>query len=148
MSHHATVTSVRDLTPGMRRIEVGGGDLSSWRSSGHPDEYVLVQVPDGAATPGWEDDAAAGRFYTVRAWDGATMTLDVVVHDHGHGSDWARRCQPGSPVVVGAPRGYWAPPAGTTERVVLADATGLPAVARILDEAGPDESFDVVVIQA
>lgn len=145
--HTAHVTSARDLSPGIRRVEVSGADLSSWTSSGHADEYVIVQVPDAATTPGWEEAPASGRFYTVRRWDPATatMTLDVVVHADGHGSDWARRCHPGSPVAVGAPRGHWDPPADTTHRLLLADATGLPAVARILEEAGPDESFDVVV---
>lgn len=136
-----------ELTPNLRRIRLGGESLKGWASTGKADEFIRVTIPDANPTPGWEDEAANARIYTVRRWDPAALTIDVdvVVHGSGRGSAWGRDAQPGDQVALGAARGYYDPPAGSTRRLLIADETGLPAIARILEEATPDESFDVVV---
>ena len=136
-----------ELSPNLRRIRLGGESLSAWTSTSKADEFVRVHIPDANAAPGWQDAPNTARIYTVRRWDPAALTIDVdvVIHGSGRGSTWGRDVRPGDHVAVGEPRGYYAPPAGSTRRLLIADETGLPAIARILEEATPDESFDVLV---
>lgn len=143
----AAVTATEQVSPHLRRITVAGPALSAWESTGKPDEFVHVHIPGPDPADGWEDDHDIARHYTVRRWDAAAgaMDIDVVTHGHGLGSAWGREAAPGDAVAVSAPRGYYGPPEGTTRRLLLADATGLPAVARILEEASPGEHFDVLV---
>lgn len=141
------VTDAFELSPNLRRIRLHGESLREWVPTGKADEFIRITIPDADPTPGWEDVAANARIYTVRRWDPASLTIDVdvVVHGHGRGSTWGLDAKPGDQVGVSQPRGYYDPPAGSTRRLLIADAAGLPAVARILEEATPDESFDVLV---
>ena len=41
-----TLRSSEQLTPHLRRIVLGGGQLGAWQSSGVPDEAVLLVIPD------------------------------------------------------------------------------------------------------
>lgn len=141
------VTDAFELSPHLRRIRLHGESLREWTPTGKADEFIRVTIPNADLAPGWEDDAANARIYTVRRWNpaGLTIDVDVVVHGAGRGSAWGRDAQPGDQVVLGAPRGYYDPPTGSTRRLLISDASGLPAIARILEEASPDETFDVVV---
>lgn len=147
--HRAEVIGTRRLTPGMLRVTLGGDGLRAFTSTGVGDEYVHVLFPrpgeDEPALPAdgesWlgEDDAAPGRHYTVRDHRAAVgeIDLDVVVHEGGVACAWALAAGPGDVVGVSAPRGLYDPPAGTTVRFLLADETGLPAVARLIEQAPP-----------
>lgn len=141
------VIDVVELTPHLRRIRLGGEGLATWESTGKADEFIRVTIPDVNPAAGWEDESANARIYTVRRWDpvARTIDVDVVVHGSGRGSTWGRDAKPGDQVAVGAARGFYDPPAGSTRRLLIADETGLPAIARILEEATPDESFEVLV---
>jgi NADPH-dependent ferric siderophore reductase len=144
-SHFARVAANVPLTPHLRRVTLTG--LSYWPGTGIPDEFVHVHIPPADAPPGWEDDHDIARHYTIRAHDpkAGTVDLDVVTHGHGLGSTWARTCIPGDQVAISLPQPYYGPPANSTRRLLIADATGLPAIARILEQAGTHETFDVIV---
>ncbi|WP_375423768.1 siderophore-interacting protein [uncultured Friedmanniella sp.] len=94
-------------------------------ATGVPDERVVLELPGGAT-----------RSLTVRARNGAqgVVDLDVVLHPAGVAAAWAERAQPGDQVRVSDPRGWYAPPPDTSWQLLVADLSGLPALARISEE--------------
>lgn len=154
------VTKVGDIAPNLREITIGG-------IRGHvplgPDDFFLVilpkpglehqlDVPDLSfsyfqALP--EEEAPGWAYYTCRNWHAATGEMDLwfVLHEHdGAVSGWARRAQVGDRVALWGPRAGFEPPEGTTSYLVVADETGLGAVAGILDAA--DGGIPVTVVAA
>lgn len=93
------------------------------------DAQWQVQLPEGAVEP-------ASRVYTIsdhRVVEGRPeVDVDIAVHDHGVGSDWVRRCVPGDEVGLMEPHGLYVPAPDVTWQLLVADITGLPALARIL----------------
>ena len=87
----------------------------------------------------WEytADQVAGpmRTYTIRSVDpqAGEISVDFVVHPGGIAADWALSVQTGSEVGFNTPTGLYELPADATWQVLLADATGLPAAARLLE---------------
>ncbi|HWL45451.1 MAG TPA: SIP domain-containing protein [Ilumatobacter sp.] len=144
------VVAVDDVHPHLRRITFGGGDLDEFAPLG-PDTFVYVLVPPAGRAEltigrdfSWEAvgampeaDRPGGAYYTVRQWDAATHRLEAlfVLHgDEGSGSAWAMRAAPGDPVALWGPREAFEPPPGTDWYLLVADETGLPAVAAILEQ--------------
>ncbi|MFW2512161.1 siderophore-interacting protein [Demequina sp. SO4-13] len=146
-SYVVHVAAAEQISPNLRRVTLTGDALRTWESTGQPDEFVHVHIPDEAPAPGWEDDHDIARHYTIRRWNPQTpsVELDIVTHGHGRGATWAREATIGDTVAISTAHGYYGPPEGSTRRLLMADATGLPAIARILEEASPEEHFDVVV---
>lgn len=158
--HEATVTGRRMLTPGMVRLTFSGEGLASFRSTGIGDEYIRLFFPDAATgeltLPVIDDD---GRWsfpddkpprystYTVRRFDEARCELDVdfVVHSGGLASEWAQAVDAGDRIVINSPRGLYEPPAGLRWQLLLADATGLPALARLLEQTPPEVASRVFI---
>lgn len=150
--HRIVVDSVRRLTPGMQRIEFTG-ELDGFASSGVGDEYVRLFLPrpgQSAPTMPIATDDGYWRFpegaepspvrcYTVRAWDAENdrLTIDFVVHDGGVAATWALRARAGDVLAINTPRGLYEPADGITWRLLVADATGLPAAARLLEQTPP-----------
>ncbi len=121
--HTAVVEGRERLSDHLLRLTLGGAELSGFTSTGVPDEWVGLVVPGQFQS----------RYYTVRAWDGARLTLDVVIHDHGLVTEWASRDCVGDEVTVTAPRGSFALPDGARWLILVGDLTGLPAMARIAE---------------
>lgn len=157
----ATVLARRDLTPHLVSITLGG--LTGWRSTGIPDEYIrLLIAPPGAelALPQIGEDFSytypegavepAPRVYTVsdhRVVEGdVRIDVDVALHEHGAGSDWARTCPVGSQVGVIEPHGLYRPRADATRQVLVCDITGVPALARILRDLDQGIHAEVHVV--
>jgi NADPH-dependent ferric siderophore reductase len=160
-TYAATVLGRRRLSAHLVTVTLGG--LDGFASTGIPDEYVRVLIPSAGAElaiPEIDDDwnvtlpeGAAepeSRVYTVsdhRVVDGdARIDLDIALHDDGVGSDWARTCQPGDRVGLIEPHGLYAAPAGVGWQLLVADITGVPAVARILRELEPGQKVEVVIV--
>ena len=141
------VAATEQLSPNLHRVTLTGEALREWESTGKPDEFVHVHIPGNDPADGWEDDHDIARHYTIRRWNPSvpSMDIDVVTHGHGLGATWARDAQPGDVVAISTPHGYYATPEDSKHRLLVADATGLPAIARILEEASPDETFEVLV---
>jgi NADPH-dependent ferric siderophore reductase len=149
--HRSVVQRVQRLSPGMVRVVLGGAGLDGFASTGVGDEYFRVFFPhDGQAEPElpfptddgyWAYpagvDALPMRTYTVRHWDAREqeLTVDFVVHEGGVAAAWALSARPGEVVGVNTPKGLYAPPAGITWQLLVADATGLPAAARLAETA-------------
>lgn len=159
----ATVLGRRQLTPHLVTIALGG--IDGWQSTGIPDEYVRLLLPPrpGApiALPTINDDFSYSypegaeplvpRVYTIsdhRVVDGdVRVDVDIALHEHGAGSDWARTCQPGDRVGIIEPHGLYRPAADARHQLLVCDITGVPALARILRglDAGVIADVHVVV---
>ncbi len=141
-TYSTTVVAVEDLTPRLRQITVGGG-LDSYPSIGG-DQFLLASPLDADGNP-----TDAGRaYYTVRRWrpDVGEIDLWFVLHeDPGPLSGWAAQASPGARLSLWGPRTSFEAPADTTSLLLVADDTGIPAVAAILDERAAAMRIDVVV---
>ena len=141
-----TVTGVEQLTPHMRRIRFRGDDLARYDSL----EALHVRLfipPVGLIEPLWPMIGADGllqspppeqrpavRKYTIREIDVAagTLAIDFVLHDDaGPGSAFAARVQAGDRIGMAGPGGRGLKQA--QRYLFLADETGLPALARMLE---------------
>ncbi|WP_062380943.1 siderophore-interacting protein [Demequina pelophila] len=138
--HAATVTAVEQAGPRMVRIRLRL-DEPGWSSTGRPDEFVHVEV--GALTD--DPDGHRSRHYTVSAVTADGFELEAFLHGDGPGATWARAAAPGARTRISDPKAYYGPPADSGVRVMAGDLTALPAIARALAEAGPDEEFRVIV---
>lgn len=150
MFHEATVLSRQQLTPGMLRLTLGGKGLSEWRSTGIGDEYLRLFFPheetgrlhlphiteDGRWTYPDGQDTIRYSTYTVRRYraEPVEIDLDFVIHEGGLACTWAVGAKVGDKVTVNRPRGLYTPPADTAWQLLVADATGLPALARLLEQ--------------
>lgn len=76
-----------------------------------------------------------GRNYTVRRYhaENATAIIDFVVHGSGVATNWLRDAVPGNMIVVSHARSWYRPGAASWQ-ILAADLTGLPALARIIEE--------------
>lgn len=154
---HGHVAAVTDLRPGLRQLTLGG--FEDFPSIGG-DQFVLVIVPKPGQPPlpdiatfatirDLPDDAQPGMaYYTVRAWRPEAGEIDAwfVLHAHdGPVSGWARRAEPGTPVVLWGPREAFTASTDPVPQLLVADETGLGAVAAILDERTDDRPTTVLV---
>lgn len=143
------VVRTEQLTPHFRQVTVGGGDLHDFSPLG-PDTFLYVLAPPRGRTEltidqgfSWEafaemapQDQPVGAYYTLRRWrpEAAEIDLLFLLHgDEGEGSYWAAHARPGDPVALWGPRTAWDPPADTARYLLVADETGLPALAVILE---------------
>ena len=121
--HTAQVLRRTRISAHLVRLVLGGPGLAGFASTGMPDEWVGLVVPDQFQS----------RYYTVRSWSGGELTLDVVLHDVGLVTEWARRDCVGETVVVTDPKGSFDPPADAGWLLLVGDLTAMPAMARILE---------------
>ncbi|CAM3591409.1 SIP domain-containing protein [Tsukamurella ocularis] len=153
------VLRVSDVTPGMRRIVVGGDaigshvrdgvDLPPVHSTGFDDD-VKVLLPDlrtgefpfevpkntDQGRVDWTDGSFEhARTYTVREFDAdaGEMTLDFVLHGTGLAATWARRVEVGSKVLIAGPKHSAALPRDVDWLLLAGDETALPAIGRCVE---------------
>jgi NADPH-dependent ferric siderophore reductase len=76
------------------------------------------------------------RDYTPRRYDPQAKTLDIefVLHDAGPATAWAEQAKAGQMLRVGGPRGSFVIPFTFDWHLLIGDDTGLPAIARRLEE--------------
>lgn len=147
------VVDVADVHPHLRRITVGGGDLATYASAG-PDSFLYLLLPPPGRREltvdqsfSWEaalampdDERPVGGYYSVRSWRPAAAEIDLLVVLHqpaGPASRWATTASAGDPVALWGPRTHFAPPPATDRYLLVADETGLPAAAAVV-ESLPD----------
>lgn len=153
------VLRVADVTPGMRRVTLGGAELAAhvaqnghpvaaFRSDGFDDEFkIILQHPDAPRAVGptqadgvlnWPrgDAHLLFRTYTVRRWDPEAGEVDIDFVDHGVGpaTSWARRVRPGERVQIAGPKSSAPHPVGADWTLIAGDETALPAIGRWLEE--------------
>lgn len=163
------VLRVVDVTPGMRRVTLGGVQLSAhvadngqpvaaFRSDGFDDEFkLLFRHPDLDVAIGpsqadgileWpRDPRMLMRTYTARRWDPIAGELDVdfVVHGVGPATSWAQRVQPGERIQIAGPKMSAGHP-DADWALIAGDETALPAIARWL-ESWPEGARGQVFIE-
>jgi NADPH-dependent ferric siderophore reductase len=148
------------VSSGFVRVTLGGGDVARFRPMGY-DQWFRLFIPvadaaDLARLPQKLDTFAYLRYltiarthrpvlrnYTVRAFraagrQGPELDVDFVVHGSpedgtsGPAATWAQTCEVGDAVAI-LDEGITFPAAAVREHVLLvADETGLPAVAGVL----------------
>lgn len=154
------VKHVTRVTPHMVRVTLGG-DLQGFVSAGFDDHVKLFfPAPGGvepiipAGMPG-SPEAAKGpapimRDYTPRRFDVVANELDIefVLHDEGPATTWAAQVQPGQKLGVGGPRGSFVVNGDFAWHLLIADESGLPAIARRLAELpGNTQAFVIAEVE-
>lgn len=173
---HLTVLRTERLSPHWMRVTLGGAEISQFRHMGYDQWFRIflplggdegldrlpakankmfgylryLRIPDGVRP--------VMRNYSVRAYRpatesaGAEIDVDFVLHGSaaegtaGPASRWAETCEPGESVVI-IDEGLAFNPARGVDRVVLvADETGLPAIASICATL-PADSSGVAIIE-
>ncbi|MFB8075614.1 siderophore-interacting protein [Streptomyces californicus] len=162
--HRAVVARVRPLTATMTRVTLHGEGVRDFRTTGTGDEYVRIFLPHGpdrtdVSLPrtteqgGWEtpegQPVAPMRTYTIREVrpEAGEIDIDFVLHEGGIASTWAAGARPGDVIGLNDPTGLYSPPDDLAWQVLVADQTGLPAVARLLENT-PDHVRTRVVLEA
>lgn len=148
----AEVVSATRVTPSMIRVRLRAVGDWRWHVDGNGDERVDLAFPRRNETNAdvaffndreyghvHSNDEPPWRHYTVRSVHdgGREFDIDFVVHDGGLASGWAERATPGQVLGVfhgGSSRAYYAPPVDSAWQLLVADATGLPGLARIVEE--------------
>jgi NADPH-dependent ferric siderophore reductase len=156
----AQVTAATDVGPRLRRVRFEVPDLRRLELPDLPDEVVGIYFPaPGRSAPPamtqvdgvWAfhevEPAPEGRTLTVREVDhvAGTMAVDFVVHGHGPATEWAQAAQPGDQVTMAYARGWYRPDPDADWHLLVADLSGLPALARILGSHPRPESVTAVV---
>lgn len=156
------VRTVSYPVPRFARITFGGGDLEDYASLGPGEFVYVLLPPVGRSDLTvdreftWdqfknmpERYRPRGAYYTVREHrpEEAELDLDFLLHSEDEernapapddaalensASRWAARAKPGDPAALWGPRITYEPPSGTGWQLLVADETGLPAVAAIL----------------
>lgn len=156
----AEVVATTEITAALRQVTFGGRDLESFEPAG-PDTFLyLLLPPQGRAEVGighdftWEahaemapEDQPRGAYYTLRRWRPEAGELDIwmVLHgDEGHASAWAAGAKSGDKVALWGPRTAYGPPEGTDHLLLVADETGLPAAAVIIESLPEDWTATLV----
>ena len=147
-----TVLRVEDLSRSMRRVVLGGPELSGFVSDGPIDHFKLF-FPDASGAlvmprldeERWvnrDDPGLVYRDYTVRTFGVPALThdaavdelvVDLAVHDHGPAGRWAGQAAPGQELGTLGPRSTKAAPLDRDWYVLAGDETGLPGVLNWLD---------------
>jgi NADPH-dependent ferric siderophore reductase len=158
---HLTVLRTERLSPHWMRITLGGGEIGRFRPMGYDQWFRIflplggeegldripakaqkifgylkyLRIPDGIRP--------VMRNYSVRAFRPATegrdaeLDVDFVLHGSaadgtaGPASRWAESCEPGESVVIIDEGLAFNPERGTDRVLLVADETGLPAIANI-----------------
>ena len=164
---YATVTETVQLNPRLRRITLQVDDPQALAVQRAADSAVGIYFPiltsEGRRTPPpvmtgpdgthyVDPDAGThGRNYTVRHHlqrQGAELLdIDVVLHARGPGTTWASTTGPGERVGLDHARSWYRPPPTADWQLLVADLSGLPAVARIIEEL-PDGVPATVIVEA
>jgi len=137
----ATVTARQQITPLMVRITLALDEPGVWTTTGVGDEFIHLDV--GAETQ--DVDGHTERHYTVSGIVPGGLELEVFLHGDGPGASWGRDAVIGDTVMISDAMEYYEVPSGSGLRVLIGDLTAVPAIARILADAGAEERFRVVV---
>ena len=158
---HATVRNAEQVSPRIRRITLGGGDLDRFVYQGF-DQWVRLAIP---VHEGTEFDRLSPTFdvkgylryltlprstrpvirnYTIRQarTDPAEVDIDFVVHgDQGVAGPWAASTHAGDEVAFIDQGCGWRPSKAAQQPdwyLIVADESGLPAAAGVLRDLPRD----------
>lgn len=157
------------ISPHFVRVTLGEGDIERFTPMGYDQWFRLFipvpgrplpRLPDKLTMLSYaryltiaKDARPILRTYSVRAYraEGPEIDVDFVLHDPpaggepGPAADWARSCRPGDQVAILDEGISFNPPADTRSVLLVADESGLPAVAGILASLPRDTGGRVLV---
>lgn len=154
------VVSTELVTPRRCRVEIASGGLRGFDPDGRVAQHLKLVLPGpgqaqptlpllGDRGPSFPDESARSplRTFTVRSFDAGTHTLvlEVVLHEGGLASEWARRAAPGDPVGLIGPAGGHRVRYDLGRYVLAGDETAVPAIAGIVESLAPDQAADVLI---
>ncbi len=142
-----TVLRSENVTPNMRRVILGAGDLTDFPENHESANFKLllprpgqrrIVLPPQTDTPA--DQRPIVRTYTLRHYDSARgeVSVDFMMHrDHGPASEWAANARPGDQVGFAGP--------GTPKFVnfdadwffFIGDMSALPAISANVERLPP-----------
>ena len=162
------------ISPHFQRVTVGGGSIDRFTPMGWDQwfrmfiptegETGLDQLPDKVNLLGYlrylridKGERPVLRNYTVRAFravgvSGPELDIDFVLHGSvadgtaGPASTWAQTCRPGDPIGIVDEGIAFNPGRGTDHVLLLADETGVPAVAGVLASL-PDTAMGTAILE-
>ena len=145
-----TVERVVRVSPRLTRITFVGDSLAEFGPPRPGAHMKLLFVADHAL---WspDDEAAARpprRTYTPRRFDpdGRELDIEFVHHGNGLAATWAAKATRGDQLYINGPGGGYNVAPDTTELVLIADDTALPAAGTII-EAMPKGCRAIVVAE-
>ncbi|KAF1072195.1 MAG: NADPH-dependent ferric-chelate reductase [Pseudomonas citronellolis] len=126
-------------TPHFVSLTFAGEALADFVSAGF-DDHIKFMFQDS-------DGTLIRRDYTPRHFDreARELTIEFALHSDGKASTWAANAKVGHCAVIGGPRGSMIVPDDFDWQLMIADATGLPAVHRHLQELPAGSRIRVLV---
>ncbi|MEU7003194.1 siderophore-interacting protein [Nonomuraea sp. NPDC046570] len=163
------VRRTAQIAPHFVRVTLGDGDIARFTPMGYDQWFRLFIPVPGKPLPRLPDkltmasylryltiskqDRPILRSYSVRAYraEGPEIDVDFVLHDPpaggtpGSAASWAQTCRPGDQVAILDEGVTFNPPADTTNVLLVADESGLPAIGGILASLPRDVSGRALV---
>ncbi|MEO1064629.1 MAG: siderophore-interacting protein [Actinomycetota bacterium] len=152
------VRSIDPLSPHMSRIVLGGDELEGFAVEAPASSVRLLLPPSGSdeiVMPTWTGNQfelpdgrrAPIRTFTPRYFDGdrLELTLDVVLHDEGAATEWARGAEVGDVVAISGPGRSERTDPEARSHLLVGDETALPAIGQLLEAIAQDQRVDVHV---
>lgn len=156
------------ITPHFQRVTLGGGTIADFAAAGWGqwlriflpthDETDLDRLPDRVSLPGYlrylairRDRRPVERDYAVRGFrpigrEGPELDIDFVLHGRqGPASAWAQSCRPGDRIGLVDAGAAFDPARGSDHVLLVADETGVPAVASVLASLPADATGTAVL---
>ena len=144
------------LGPWMMKVALGGPELRGFEVD-KPAASVRLLLPSPGerelVVPVWDRNEFLlpdGRRPVIRTFtprrvdpDGLELDLDIVLHEDGAASGWARTVAPGDTAAVSGPgRGYTID-SGATGFLLAGDETAIPAISQLLESIMQDTAVEV-----
>ncbi|MBK5287805.1 MAG: siderophore-interacting protein [Acidimicrobiia bacterium] len=153
-----TVAATELVSPHLQRIVLAGPELDGFEVT-EPASSVRLLLPSAGRTelvlPSWTGnefllpDGARPAIRTLtpplRGPAEPNLTLDVVLHDAGILTDWARTVEPGATVAVSGPGRGYAIDAAAPNFLLAGDESALPALSQVLSAIPRSTLVHVVV---
>jgi NADPH-dependent ferric siderophore reductase len=140
----------------MLRVVLGGEELAGFTIESPASSVRLLLPPSGSDTivlPTWsgnqfelpDGSRAPIRTFTPRYFDDRRreLTLDIVLHDHGAATDWARAARPGHEVAVSGPGRSENLDQSARSFLLAGDESAIPAIGQLIEAIPHDRSIVV-----
>jgi NADPH-dependent ferric siderophore reductase len=140
----------------MLRIVLGGEELDGFSIEAPASSVRLLLPPPGSDAiemPTWtgnqfelaDGERAPIRTFTPRHFDDERLelTIDVVLHDHGAATDWARRASVGDEVAISGPGRSEPLDDDARSFLLVGDESAIPAMCQLLEWIDPACTIDV-----
>lgn len=152
------VRSAEALSPRMLRIVLGGDELAGFTIPSAASSVRLLLPPPGSdalVMPTWsgnqfelpDGSRAPIRTFTPRYFDAdrLELTLDLVLHDQGAATDWARTAEPGDEVAISGPGRAEDLDPDAQSFLLVGDESAIPAIGQLLEVIPDDRPVEVHV---